>query len=367
MREFPVESSTIPTPFLGVYRDTLVRNTHKVLELARNPERLRPHIKTYKSSRMAGFLLSHGITRFKCATIGEAKLLARAGARDVLVAYPLIEPAIRSIAALKSRYRATNFSIIADNLKQVEQIEKVFTALGAGMNVFLDVDVGQQRTGVKPDKRALSLYRRIDESPSLRVAGLHAYDGHNHQQDKTERDSAAEECYQAATDLRRRLISEGFEVPTLIMGGTPTFPYYAAKDDVDLSPGTSFFYDSGYGTNHPDLPFEAAAYVFGRIISIPTDSTITVDVGAKAIATDPPGERGSFPDHELEPVKQNEEHWVLRCTDSRVYSIGDRIRIIPKHICPTVNLYNRIFLLDDREMITDSWIVDGHDRILEDI
>jgi Predicted amino acid aldolase or racemase len=162
--------------------------------------------------------------------------------------------------------------------------------------------------------------------------------------------------------IRSALESSGIEIPLVIAGGTPTFPQFAELSDFSLSPGTAFLHDSGYASNFRDLELRPAAWVLGRVVSRRDAETITIDVGTKSIATDPKGARGYFPElKQPEVLIHNEEHWVIRDPSTKAFGIGDTIRVIPTHICPTVNLYNRLHLLR-REGGVDLWPVDARDR-----
>src|SRR6266567_437130 len=140
------------------------------------------------------------------------------------------------------------------------QVEQGITRV----EVLVDLDVGQHRTGIAPDTHAFDLYRLIAALPGLAPGGLHAYDGHVHESDVTERTAACEAAFGPVEVLRRKLERDGLPVPRVIAGGTPTFPMHARRGHVECSPGTCVFWDSGYGKNLIDLDFLPAALVLTR-------------------------------------------------------------------------------------------------------
>jgi D-serine deaminase-like pyridoxal phosphate-dependent protein len=167
--------------------------------------------------------------------------------------------------------------------------------------------------------------------------------------------------------FRDELLAAGWPVPRLVCGGTPTFPVYAPKDDptIELSPGTCVFWDCGYGKRFPDLHFTPAAVLLTRVVSRPTPDRVTLDLGYKAVASDPPaGKRVTFPDlPDAEAVLQNEEHLVLQTAEAARFQPGDELWAIPTHICPTTALHKQAYVVSEGRVI-DRWDVASRDRWL---
>jgi D-threonine aldolase len=356
-----------PTPALCVDLRIVDRNIDSVLAIAGDAVRLWPHVKTYKSSALVMRLQSRGIRRFKCATVGEAAMLGRAGAREALYAYPVTGPAAPALAALAARYRTTRFSCLVEDAARLDAIDAAATEAATEIGAFVDVDPGQGRTGLASKTAIIGLVDRIASCRSIVFRGLHVYDGHNHQTDLIERRGAVDECIALVDGLVESLAGRFDEHCIVIAGGTPTFPLYAEMTRYGLSPGTAFLYDSGYATAFPDLPFTPAAWVTGRVVSVPRDGVVTLDIGTKAIATDPKGERGIFPDFDVTGVLiHNEEHWVVsHRSPGRTPVVGDPVRVIPTHICPTVNLYNEFYIVDARGLPIGRRRVDARDRVVD--
>jgi D-serine deaminase-like pyridoxal phosphate-dependent protein len=356
-------AATIATPALLVYVDRLDANIRQAIEIAGGTGRLRPHVKTHKTARIVERMLAAGIARFKCATVSEAEMLARCGAPDVMLAYPLVGENARRFGRLCSAYPATRFSTIADGAEGLRDVSSGLVAAASSAAVLVDVDVGMHRTGVAGGEAAVSLYRSLASLPGVRPGGLHCYDGHNHERDPGVRAAAASACYREAQALKLTLSREGLPVPVVVMGGTPTFPCYAAYPDVELSPGTCFLHDWGYLRDHPDLPFEPAALVLSRVVSRPGRDRVTLDCGHKAIAPDQPGERGLPLDlRDARTVLQSEEHWVLESPDAGSRGIGSEVYILPTHICPTFAQHAEVCVVDGAGVSGARWEVTARDR-----
>ena len=195
--------------------------------MAGSPDRIRPHVKTHKTAEIVRLCLEVGVTKHKCATLAEAELLASCSVPDVLIAYPLVGPNPARLARLAGLYPSTRFAVTVDHREPVEALERAFQEGGATVDVLLDLDVGQHRTGLAPGPEAVALYRQIAGAKHLRPGGLHVYDGHNHQGPVGERREAGLAGLDAALTLRRTLEGQGLPVPRLVVGGTPTFPVYA--------------------------------------------------------------------------------------------------------------------------------------------
>src|SRR5207244_11485900 len=137
------------------YKELIQRNIERCLEIAGSPDRLRPHVKTHKTREIARLQLAAGIKKHKCATLAEAEMLASCGVADVLLAYHLVGPNCARMARLAQTYPECRFSVIADHPAALQALSEALTAAGQRVDVLLDVDVGQHRTGIAPGKDAV--------------------------------------------------------------------------------------------------------------------------------------------------------------------------------------------------------------------
>ena len=361
------DSRRLTTPALVVFLELVQENLDRMVAMAGDPARLRPHVKTHKTREVIELQLQRGIAKFKAATFAECEMLARAGARDVLLAYQVVGRNIERAVRFVQMFPEVRFMVIADHPEPVESLSRAMVEAGQKLEVLLDLDTGQHRTGLPAGSRARQVYGQIAESPGLQAGGFHIYDGHLRHPSLAERSAAVKERFREVDGFRRELIAAGWEVPRLVCGGTVTFPVYAGMEDpsVELSPGTCIFHDVGYGSSFPDLPFVPAAVVLTRVISLPGENRVTLDLGYKAVASDQPMEtRAVFPQlPDAKLVMQNEEHLVIETSRAGTLRPGDELTAIPWHICPTTAL-NREVVVVSRRRVKERWEVAARDRCL---
>jgi D-serine deaminase-like pyridoxal phosphate-dependent protein len=359
----------LDTPALVVYPDRVRVNIRKGISMVGDAARLRPHVKTHKSAEVTQLMLEAGISRFKCATIAEAEMLAIEGAPDVLLAYQPIGPKAARIATLIDRFPDTRFSCLIDNPGAATAMAAVFAGAGIIVPVWLDINVGMNRTGIAPDEGALQLYQTATALKGITPVGLHAYDGHIRDTDPAILEQQCNAAFDRLLALRARIaeLLPGSPSLPVIAGGSPTFPVHARREaDIQCSPGTFVYWDKGYADQFPGQPFEPAALVVTRVISVLGDNRYCLDLGHKSIAPENDlGRRVGFLNGPgLEPMGQSEEHLVVKTreegTDIR---IGEVFYGIPYHVCPTVALYDRAFTVVDGN-VTGEWRNVARDRKL---
>ena len=347
----------LPSPALLLFHERIEENLQRMIRLAGGPDRLRPHVKTHKLPGLVRRQVGLGITRFKCATVAEAEMTASAGAPDVLLASQPVGPTPRRLMELIRRFPATRFSTIVDDAGVVRVLSAAASGAGVSLPVFLDLDVGQQRTGIAPGPAAAELYASIHRTAGLTAAGFHVYDGHLHQVDVAERAAACDAAFAPVTRLQRELVAANLPVPVVIAGGTPTFPMHARRAGVECSPGTCVLWDAGYATKLPDLDFLPAAVLLTRVVSRPGHNRLCLDLGHKAVASEMSQPRAIFPSLPgAVPVAHNEEHLVLETPRAPEFQVGDVLFAIPWHVCPTVALHSEVWIVNEGRA-GESWPV----------
>ncbi|MDN5204824.1 D-TA family PLP-dependent enzyme [Fulvivirgaceae bacterium BMA10] len=352
------------TPALVVYPDRIKENIHQMVTAVGNPDRLRPHVKTYKMQEVVKMQLEQGINKFKCATISEGEMLGMVGASEVLLAYQPVGPKISRLLSLVKHFPNTRFSTLVDNIDSAKDIANVFSMAGSSIEVFLDIDVGMHRTGIAPDENALELYAFCSESEGIDPLGLHVYDGHLRDQDYEMRKEKCDLAFSHAENLQKRIMKQFGSEPLIIAGGSPTFSIHSKRDTIQCSPGTCLLWDWGYNELLPEQNFKFGALVVCRIISKIENHLICADLGHKSIAAENPFPRVQFlnlPD--AKPVSQSEEHLVLDVGNNQHYQVGEVLYGVPIHICPTCALYERAHVVEGNA-ITKSWRVIARDRMI---
>lgn len=363
------EPDTIFTPAIAVFPALIHEHIGRSIAMAGGTDRLRPHCKTHKTLELTRLELEAGIEKHKAATIAEAEMLLEAGVADVVLAYPLVGPNVGRFVTLMQRYPQALLRPLVDHPAPLAALGQAVTAAGRECEVLLDLEVGQGRTGILPGPAALDLYRSIAETPGLRPAGLHVYDGHNHQPDAAERDASVTAIWDQVRAFVADLEAAGLPVPRFVCGGTPTFPCWARlaaeEPRIELSPGTFFLNDWGYYHAFEDVPFPPAALVLTRVISKPRPGRLTLDAGTKAIAPDKAEATRlilpELPDAKI--VGHNEEHLVIETAEADRFQPGDLLRGWPRHICPTCALHQELVVIEDGR-VTGHWAVIARDRRL---
>jgi D-threonine aldolase len=355
---------SVDSPALVVYPDRVRENIRLLKAMSRGADWLRPHVKTHKLPEVSRMLMDEGIYKFKCATIAEAEMLAMAGATDVLLAYQPVGPKVIRLLELVRTYPETIFSCLVDNIPSAESIAGTFAAHNHTMAVFIDLNVGMNRTGIAPGKQALALYEVCANMNGIRPAGLHAYDGHLRDSDFAIRQAKVAEGFAPVLTLAAQIADNGYPYPAIVAGGTPTFPVHTQQEGIECSPGTFIFWDWGYHTQLPEQKFLFAALLVTRIISVIDAQTICLDLGHKSVAAENPLPRVKFLNvADAVPLSQSEEHMVVRVADSSRYKVGDIWYGVPVHICPTCALYDSVYVAGNHTVV-DKWAVIARNRTI---
>ncbi|HVW97041.1 MAG TPA: D-TA family PLP-dependent enzyme [Mucilaginibacter sp.] len=357
------DADKLDTPALVVYPERVKYNIGLAIKIAGGADRLRPHVKTHKSGEVTKLMLHAGITKFKCATIAEAEMLCLSGAPDVLLAYQPVGPKIERLIQLILKYPETRLSCLADNKQTAGKIAERAKQSGVEVAVFIDLNTGQDRTGIAPDAVAIDLYAYCSRLPGIKLSGLHAYDGHIHDADLEIRKKKCNDAFQAVTWLENEIVKKGYSKPIIVAGGSPTFPIHAERPDVECSPGTFVYWDKGYGDSFKEQAFLPAALVVTRVISLPDDTKICLDLGHKSIAAERELKARvlliNAPQAEI--ISQSEEHLVIDAGKAHSCKQGDIVYGMPYHVCPTVALYERAFTIENG-IITGEWKNTARDR-----
>ena len=345
----------LDTPALVIYPDRVKENIQTLVKSIDNVTRLRPHIKTHKSAEVSRFMLDAGIKKFKCATISEAEILGATGAPDVLLAYQPVGPKANRLAALIRQFPGTRYSCLIDNPEVAKNLSDVFHQEGKILPVYIDLNVGMNRTGIAVQD-ALALFTSCEDLNGIQIVGLHAYDGHLRDADLFVRRKRCDEAFEPVLSLQRQIEKKYNRKLIIVAGGTPTYSIHSKRSEVECSPGTYIYWDKGYEEILTEQKYSFAALVVTRVISRPAPDIICLDLGHKAIAAENPLEnRVRFLNAaNLKPTGQSEEHMVFHVEDGKDYAIGDVLYGVPYHICPTIALHDRAAVAKDHA-ITEYW------------
>jgi D-serine deaminase-like pyridoxal phosphate-dependent protein len=357
----------IITPALLIYPDLVdanIRTTLKMLE--NNPRRWRPHIKTAKLAATIRRLMNHGVRNFKCATTLELLTACQAGAEDVVLAFAVTGANASRASEIAERHPKTRVSVLVESALQASIWR------GSGIGVFLDVNPGMNRTGISPDRvdEILGLARALGNA----FRGLHWYDGHISTPVLKEREAQTHEGYDHLMKIVNLVQDAGLPIEEVITSGTPTAPYgssYAGFADATfvhrISPGTVVYNDMTSLAQLPQFAYQPAALVLSTVISHPLPNQITCDAGHKSVSADAGVPTCSVIGHPgLKPLKPSEEHLPIEGTSGKAMpAIGDKLYLIPRHVCPTVNNFDQaLMVIDGRIVAIEDVTARGHESPL---
>ena len=358
-----VNAATIDSPALLVFPARVQQNIQTAIKMMGDVNRLRPHAKTHKCAQVTAMMIAAGIHKFKCATIAEAEMLGIANAKDVLLAYQPVGPKLQRFIHLIKKYPDTLFSCLTDNLTSAKEQSAVFSDAGLTVPVYIDLNVGMNRTGILPGTEMLELCGFCAAAPGMVIKGLHAYDGHITNSDFNERKKEADAVFSIIESSIEKIKDNGLPAPIIILGGSPTFSIHCKRPAIECSPGTFIYWDKSYLTNCAEQEFVPAAILMTRVISLPGETLICTDLGHKSVAAESEkSKRVFFPEYEhLTVISHSEEHLVLENQSTNIFKPGDVLYAIPWHICPSVALYNSCVIIKDGKVVT-SWKNVARDR-----
>lgn len=362
---FAVENlDEVESPALLIYPARVEENIRRMVAIAGDAARLRPHVKTHKLAQITARNIAAGITKFKAATIAEAEMLGRENAADVLLAYQPVGPNARRFMQLTRAFPKTSFACLVDDIGAAHTLSQLAVCEGIRIKVLLDLDCGQHRTGIAPDDEAAEFYAALCRLPGLNPSGLHAYDGHISASDPAQRKAECETAFVPVAKLRERLSALGMSGRSLVAGGTPTFPFHARRTSVECSPGTCVLWDFSYSSRLADLDFLHAALVLTRVVSRPGRQRLCLDLGHKAIASENPHPRVCFLNAPTaRAVAHSEEHLVVEMDSTDRWKVGDCLFGVPWHVCPTVALHREAVVVENGRA-TERWRIEARDRHL---
>jgi len=336
----------VDTPALIVDLDAFERNLKRLAErVAGKGVRLRPHAKTHKCPVIALKQVELGAVGVCCQKVSEAEAMVLGGVRDVLVTNEVVgKQKLRRLMGLASMAR---IGVCVDDPAQIVDLEAAAGEAGIELPVHVEINMGGNRCGVEPGEPVLRLARQIGDSRHLRFAGLQAYHGSaQHLRTWEERQQAIAGAVNKAAATRDLLAANGIACDNITGAGTGTFEFEAASGVyTELQCGSYIFMDADYGRNlerdgKPVHSFEPSLFVWATVMSRPTDDRAIVDAGLKALSVDS-GPPVVHEHPEAEYLRASDEHGKIRIErPGNTLRLGDKVRLIPGHCDPTVNLYD---------------------------
>jgi 3-hydroxy-D-aspartate aldolase len=336
----------VDTPALVIDLDAFERNLRRLPErISGSGVKMRPHAKTHKCPIIALKQVELGAVGVCCQKVSEAEAMVHGGVKDVLVTNEIVGR--QKLQRLMSLAHSARIGVCADDVGQVSALNAAAGDAGITLPVYVEVNMGGNRCGVEPGEPALDLAGRIAEAGHLAFAGLQAYHGSaQHLRGWDERRQAIAQATDKARRTRDLLARKGIDCPTITGAGTGTFEFESAGGVyTELQCGSYIFMDADYGRNldrdgAPTKTFEPSLFVWATVMSRPTEDRAIVDAGLKALAFDS-GPPTVWDEPAATYERASDEHGRLAVASAtNRLRIGDKIRLIPGHCDPTVNLYD---------------------------
>ena len=352
----------LDTPELVVDRGRLEAN---VVGLQRALDgrgvRLRPHAKTHKSVHIGRLQVEAGAAGLTVGTLGEAEVFARAGLRDLFIAYPVWAEGPKA-DRLRSLHGSADIRVGADSVEGVRRLAAAVSGTSRALRVLVEVDPGNHRTGV-PDAEAAVVVAEAARGAGLDVEGVFAHAGHAYGPGRA--GAAALDEVTTLEAAAAALEAAGFEVRTISAGSTPTRSLSATGRITEIRAGTYVLGDRQQVALGAMDAGEVAAVVAATVVSAAADRLV-LDAGAKALTKDRPdwlagfGEIEAYPDVVIERL--SDYHGVSRVPPlARRPAVGEVVAVVPNHICPVVDLVSGFTVVDERGR-TERWPVDARGR-----
>jgi D-serine deaminase-like pyridoxal phosphate-dependent protein len=351
----------IDTPALLVDAQKVEANARRMSTRLRDRGvRLRPHAKTHKSVQVAELLQHAGATGLTVATIGEAEVFARAGMDDLFIAYPV----------WASTAKATRLRAVADlcrlriGVDSVEGANQLALALrGVPIEVLLEVDCGDGRTGVRSPAEALAVAQECGRR-ELSLVGVFTHGGHSYASPLAARGAADDEvaALQWGADS---LETAGFDCQVRSAGSTPTAEHSARDGVTEERPGTFVFGDRQQVHLGACRAEDVALVVAATVVSSDKQHQVVLDAGGKTLAEDRHadldgfGQVLGFPQGRI--IATYDHHAIMRVEGAPLPSVGDVVLIVPNHVCPVVNLAAELLVVADGRHV-ETWCVDAQTR-----
>jgi D-serine deaminase-like pyridoxal phosphate-dependent protein len=353
----------LDTPQLVIDLEVVRRNITRAAKAAQAAGvNLRPHTKTHKIPQLARLQLDAGATGIQVAKLGEAEVMAAAGATDILIGYPIVGPAkLKRLLALAERVSVT---VSLDSIEVANAISEAAGRSSDPLRVLVEIDTGLARVGVAPGDSAIKLWERIADLTGVTLAGLLTHEGHVYGQARSvdEIRSMTHEACRMVVNTARTLRARSIDVDTVSVGSAGTFRFDLEVPGVtEVRPGTYVFNDCSQLALASASLEDVAAALVTTVVSQPRRGEAVVDAGTKALSSDrllvadPPATFGSTPDGLGTVVRVSEEHAVIAFPPDKTPTVGDRVVIVPNHICPVINLFDHVTVLDDDNI--EQWTV----------
>jgi D-serine deaminase-like pyridoxal phosphate-dependent protein len=365
----------VDTPALLVDSAVLRKNVGCMQEVADAfAVRLRPHTKTHKSPHIARLQVEAGAKGVTVAKVGEAEVFADAGLDDILIANQVIgHEKLRRLAQLAGRVR---MAVLVDSREGVEMLERALQGSDNSIDVLIEIDTGKGRCGVMNAAEIALLADLVAEAPSLQLRGVETHEGHvpGNATSAATMEARATAAGRKLVEVAEALRGRGHAIEDVSVGSTPAAPYTASVTGVtEMRPGTYVFNDVNQMCIGQATPDECALSVLATVISRPTVDRAVLDAGSKSLFAEPARQAFAYTDyHGFGYIRQapaaritslSEEHGVVELPEGTPFPrVGEKVEVIPNHVCPAVNLHEEFYIIDGDD-VADVWPITARGKV----
>ena len=358
----------LETPAIVVDLDVMERNLSRMADYCRSHNlRLRPHTKSHKIPELAKRQLAHSAQGITVAKIGEAEVMLEAGITDMLIAYPIVGTGkAEKLADLATR---ADITVALDSVEVARAISEESRKRDARVGILVELDVGFHRCGVTNEDEVLKVARVVADLPGLEFKGLMFFPGHLQvaEKERAELRAGVNEFLERAL---AKLEHAGLPVSVVSGGSTPTAREGHLFVGVnEMRPGMYIFNDRNMLAVGVAALEDCALSVITTVVSTSVPGRAIVDAGSKTLSSDGYQVRDGRgfgmikTDPGAEVERLSEEHGNLNIEHStRAYRVGERLEIIPNHVCSTVNMHDRIYGVRG-ERVEVVWEVAGRGKV----
>jgi D-serine deaminase-like pyridoxal phosphate-dependent protein len=355
-----------PVPIVDLSR--LERNIGRMAErVGATGTDLRPHVKAHKTREVAERQRARGAVGLTVAKLGEAEAMVDAGFDDIFIAYPLVTAA--KLGRLLTLLDRAQVRFTVDSAEGALAAADVLGPTGRTVEVIIEIETGNGRTGVQSEEEALALAELVDSLPGLRVAGMLGFGPGYVEGEAAQREIARQEATIAASAAASIRGAGHVAARIVTVGCTPTSPYAAEHPGVtEVRPGNYVYYDCKQVSLGAATLDDCALTVLATVISHPAPRRYILDAGMKALAGEDYGwgTHGRLLEHpDVLITRAAEEHGIINLPDEVVdpgLKVGDRVRIVPNHACGCSNMHDRVFAVDG-ERVIETWPVIARGRV----
>lgn len=363
----------LDTPVLVVDKPAMEENLKRMQAYAdRHHVALRPHTKTHKTPELAKRQIELGSKGITVAKVGEAEVMAAAGIKDIFIANEIVGDV--KYTRIQKLAETIDISFGLDSIAQAELIEKSFKDAAKPAQCVIEIEVGEKRSGMVEENECRKLLEYLKTCSHIHLKGVFSHDGDSYSAPDIETARKRSVIAQRRTLKFAQMCKDaGFDITVVSIGSTPSL----ANDSeilegvTEIRPGTYPFMDASqaHATNNT---WKCAAYVLATVMSRPTAERVILDVGAKGLTmqarhdgicqTEGVGSLIDYPGTHIE-LMYDEHAIIYNKAFHDAVKVGDKVRIVPVHICPVVNLYDKMYLTNEKGEIIEELTIAGRGKL----